>query len=96
MSVFRLFRPGLIGVTVHTSLLMGAFMFSYYAISFWYPTFLREMDRDPLAYLIAFNVGAIVGTATWGRLSETGLGRRGAVSTSAIIGVSSVPLFPGW
>ena len=93
VSFVRLLRPDLLGVTVHTSLLMGAFMFSYYSLSFWYPTFLLEAGRDPLGYLIAFNAGAIIGTASWGRLSETALGRRGAVSLAALIGVASVPFF---
>ena len=93
VSLVRLFRPDLLGVTVQTSLLMSAFMFSYYSISFWYPTFLLEAGRDPLGYLIAFNLGAILGTALWGRASETRLGRRGAVSVSALIGVASIPLF---
>lgn len=93
VSFLRLLRPDLLGVTVHTSLLMGAFMFSYYSLSFWYPTFLLEAGLEPLGYLIAFNAGAIVGTGTWGRLSETRLGRRGAVSLSALIGVAAVPLF---
>ena len=93
MSLVRLFRPDLLGVTVQTSFLMSAFMFSYYSISFWYPTFLLEAGRDPLGYLIAFNVGAILGTALWGRASETRLGRRGAVSLSALMGVASIPLF---
>ena len=68
-------------------------MFSYYSITFWYPTFLLEVGRDPLGYLIAFNLGAILGMASWGRASETRLGRRGAVSMSAAMGVASVPLF---
>ena len=93
VSLLRLFRPDLLGVTIQTSLLMGVFMVSYYSITFWYPTFLREAGRDPLGYLIAFNVGAILGTASWGRISETRLGRRGAVSLSALGGVASVPLF---
>lgn len=93
LSFVRLFRPDLLGVTVQTSLLMSVFMFSYYSISFWYPTFLIEIGRDPLWYLVAFNLGAIVGAAFWGRVSETKLGRRGAVSTSALIGVASAPLF---
>ena len=77
ISVLRLLRRDLLGVTVQTSLLIGAFMVSYYSISFWYPTFLRETGRDPLGYLIAFNAAAIVGTTLWGRASETWLGRRG-------------------
>ena len=93
VSLVRLFQPDLLGATIQTSLLMSVFMFSYYSITFWYPTFLLEVGRDPLGYLIAFNLGAILGMASWGRASETRLGRRGAVSMSAVMGVASVPLF---
>ena len=93
VSLVRLFQPDLLGATIQTSLLMSVFMFSYYSITFWYPTFLLELGRDPLGYLIAFNLGAILGMASWGRASETRLGRRGAVSMSAVMGVASVPLF---
>ena len=93
VSLVRLFRPDLLAATIQTSLLMSVFMFSYYSITFWYPTFLLEVGRDPLGYLIAFNLGAILGMAAWGRASETRLGRRGAVSMSAVMGVASVPLF---
>ena len=68
-------------------------MCSYYSINFWYPTFLREAGRPVLGYLVAFNVGAIIGTASWGRLSESRLGRRGAVSMAALLGVASIPLY---
>ena len=93
VSLVRLLQPDLLGATIQTSLLMSVFMFSYYSITFWYPTFLLEVGRDPLGYLIAFNLGAILGMASWGRASETRLGRRGAVSMSAVMGVASVPLF---
>jgi len=93
VSVVRLLRPDLLGVTAHTSLVMSVFMVSYYSFTFWYPTFLIELGRDPLGHLILFNLGAVVGMAFWGRASETELGRRGAVSASAMIGVVSVPLF---
>ena len=92
-SAVQLLRPDLLWATVQTSLVMGAFMFSYYSITFWYPTLLREVGRDPLVYLVAFNLGAIVGTAGWGRISETAWGRRGAVSASALIGVASLPVY---
>jgi MFS family permease len=46
-----------------------------------------------LSYLAAFNVGAIVGTAVWGRLSETVLGRRGAGSITLVLGIASLPLY---
>ena len=93
VSVVRLFQPDLLWVTIQSSLLISVFMFSYYSISFWYPTFLRELDVDPLRYLVAFNAGAIAGIALWGRASEGVLGRRGAVTLAALAGVASVPLF---
>jgi MFS family permease len=66
----------------------------YYSLNFWYPTFLRDSGRDNLLpYLAAFNAGAILGTAAWGRLSEGRLGRRGAFTATLILGVASLPLF---
>ena len=47
---------------------------------FWYPTFLREAGLPAIPYLIALNVGAILGTALWGRVSETRAGQRGAAT----------------
>jgi SHS family lactate transporter-like MFS transporter len=93
VSIVRLLRPDLLWVTVQCSLLISVFMFSYYSISFWYPTFLRDLELDPLRYLVAFNVGAIVGIAFWGRASEGVLGRRGAVTLAALTGLASVPLY---
>ena len=93
VSVLRLFQPDLWWATVQSSLLMGTFMFSYYSLSFWYPTFLREGGHGTLGYLIAFNLGAIVGMALWGRASETRLGRRGAISAGALIGVAVLPAY---
>ena len=95
VSVLRLFQPDLWWATVQSSLLMGTFMFSYYSLSFWYPTFLREGGHGTLGYLIAFNLGAIVGMALWGRASETRLGRRGAISAGALIGVAVLPAYLG-
>jgi SHS family lactate transporter-like MFS transporter len=91
--IARIFSPGLIGTTVQTTLLIGSFMGIYYSVNFWYPTFLIEAQRPTLPYLAAFNVGAIVGTAVWGRLSETWLGRRGAMTATIILGVASLPLY---
>jgi SHS family lactate transporter-like MFS transporter len=68
-------------------------MFSYYSISFWYPTFLRGQELDPLRYVVAFNGAAIVGIAFWGRASEGPMGRRGAVTLAALTGVASAPIF---
>ena len=94
-SIVLLLRRDLLWATVQSSILMGAFMFSYYSLSFWYPTFLRESGRETIGYLLAFNFGAVVGMALWGRASETRLGRRGAIAAAALIGVASIPAYLG-
>jgi MFS family permease len=94
LSVLRIFQPALLATTLQTTLVIGAFMCIYYSLNFWYPTFLRDSGRtNLLPFLAAFNVGAIAGTATWGRLSEGRLGRRGAFTATLILGVASLPLF---
>ena len=95
VSILQLLRPDLLWATVQASILMGAFMFSYYSLSFWYPTFLREVGREPLGYLLAFNLGAVVGMALWGHASGTRLGRRGAVAAAALTGVAAIPAYVG-
>jgi len=66
----------------------------YYSLNFWYPTFLRNAGHASLLpFLAAFNIGAIAGTATWGRLSEGRLGRRGAFTATLILGPASLPFF---
>src|SRR5262252_3781717 len=92
-SVGRIFQRDLIFTTLHTTAIIGAFMCVYYSVNFWYPTFLRETSRPTLPYLAAFNFGAIIGVAAWGRLSETRLGRRGAVTITIIVGMASLPLY---
>lgn len=93
ISLTRIFQRDLIFTTVHTTLVIGAFMCIYYSVNYWYPTFLRDAGRSTLPYLAAFNIGAIVGTATWGRLSETRLGRRGAATITMLLGIASLPLY---
>jgi SHS family lactate transporter-like MFS transporter len=94
LSVVRLFQRDLLGTTIQTTLVIGAFMCIYYSLNFWYPTVLRDAGRtNLLPFLAAFNVGAILGTATWGRLSEGRLGRRGAFTATLILGPASLPLF---
>jgi SHS family lactate transporter-like MFS transporter len=94
-SILRIFRRDLVATTLQTSLLMAGFLMSYYSITFWYPTFLRESSLPTVRYLVALNLGAIVGTALWGRVSETRAGRRGAVALAALIGVLAIPIFVG-
>jgi len=94
-SIRQLLRPDLLWATVQASILMGAFMFSYYSLSFWYPTFLRELGREPLGYLLAFNLAGVAGMALWGAASETRLGRRGAIAAAALTGVAAIPAYVG-
>jgi SHS family lactate transporter-like MFS transporter len=93
VSLLRLFGRELLPTTLQTSVLIGSFMFSYYSISFWYATFLREMGRSTLTYLVALNVGSIVGATVWGRVSEGRAGRRGAATIAALGGLGMVPLY---
>jgi SHS family lactate transporter-like MFS transporter len=93
ISFLRLFYPDLILTTLQTTLVIGAFMCIYYSLNYWYPTLHREAGRDPLGYLVAFNLGAIAGTLSWGSLSQTRLGRRGAVTITVLMGMVSLPLY---
>jgi SHS family lactate transporter-like MFS transporter len=93
ISLWRIFQRDLIWTTIQTTAVLGAFMCVYYSVNYWYPTLLREAGRPTLPYLTAFNIGAIVGTAAWGRLSETALGRRGAVTITMCLGMASLPLY---
>jgi SHS family lactate transporter-like MFS transporter len=94
LSLTRIFQRNLIGTTIQTTLVIGSFMCIYYSLNFWYPTWLRdEGQMNLLPFLAAFNVGAILGTATWGRLSEGWLGRRGAFTATLILGPASLPFF---
>ncbi len=94
LSLVRIFQRGLLGTTIQTTLVIGSFMCIYYSLNFWYPTVLRDAGRtNLLPFLAAFNVGAILGTATWGRLSEGRLGRRGAFTCTLILGPASLPFF---
>ena len=94
LSVVRIFQPDLLATTIQTTLVIGSFMCIYYSLNFWYPTFLRQSGHtNLLPMLAAFNIGAILGTATWGRLSEGRLGRRGAFTATLILGPASLPFF---
>jgi SHS family lactate transporter-like MFS transporter len=93
LSLVRILRKDLIGTTVHTAILMTVLMFSYYSLAFWYPTFLRELGFSPLLYVVALNAGAVAGTALWGRVSDTKLGRRGTVAMTALFSLFLIPLY---
>src|SRR6185295_15329759 len=93
VSLARIFNRDLIGTTVHCSLLAACFMVSYYSVTYWYATFLQNRGFNTLPYIVALNVGGIVGSAFWGGVSEGRLGRRGAVTCAAALGVVVSPLY---
>jgi SHS family lactate transporter-like MFS transporter len=93
ISLARLFDRDLRAVTVHTSILMGAFVFMYQATTFWYPTLLAALDHRPLPFMIGLNAGAVIGSVLFGALSERWLGRRGAATIGMAISLLGVPLF---
>jgi MFS transporter, SHS family, lactate transporter len=93
LSLGRLFARDVLPVTLHTSIMMGAFLFMYHSITYWYPTLLGRMHRQPLAFLVALNFGAVAGAVAIGRLSETRFGRRGAATLATLIGVLVIPLY---
>jgi SHS family lactate transporter-like MFS transporter len=93
VSLARIFGPDLLGTTLHCSLLAAGFMVSYYSVSYWYATFLQSRGLNALPYIIALNAGGILGSAFWGGVSEGRLGRRGAVTCAAALGVAVSPLY---
>lgn len=93
MSLARIFGPDLLGTTVHCSLLAAGFMVSYYSVTYWYARFLQDRGLNTLPYVFALNAGGIVGSAFWGGASEGRLGRRGAVTCAAALGVAVSPLY---
>ena len=72
---------------------LSALMFSYQSMSFWYASLLRGKSLAPLPYLAALNIGGIMGAAAWGRLADTTLGPRRAMSLGALLSIAAMPLF---
>src|SRR5690242_12087850 len=59
LSIVGLFAPDVVKTTIHTALLMGAFLFMYHSITFWYPTLITRMHRPTLPFLFALNLGGV-------------------------------------
>ena len=93
VSLMRIFHRDLIGTTIHCSLLAACFMVSYYSVTYWYARFLQLRGLNTLPFIIALNVGGIIGSAFWGGISQGRLGRRGAVTCAAALGVVVSPLY---
>jgi SHS family lactate transporter-like MFS transporter len=93
LSIVGLFSRDVIAATIHTSLLMGAFLFMYHSITFWYPTLITRMHRPTLPFLFALNLGGVTGALAVGRWSEGAMGRRGAATLATFVGLLSIPLY---
>jgi SHS family lactate transporter-like MFS transporter len=93
LSLTRMFDPDLRWVTIHTSLLMGAFVWMYQSTTIWYPTLLANLKQQPLAFLLLLNAGGVIGSIAFGTLSEKWGGRRGAATLGMIAGVLSAPVY---
>ena len=93
LSLRRLFDRDLIWVTLHTSLLMGAFVSVYQSTTFWYPTLLASRQLPPLSFLLALNAGGVIGSVALGAMSERWGGRRGSATLGMAVGMLSVPLY---
>jgi len=92
LSLARLFDHDLRWVTIHTSLVMGAFVFMYQSSTFWYATLLTQMKQPTLAYLLLLNAGGVIGSGWFGWLSER-WGRRGSATIGVVAGMASAFLF---
>jgi SHS family lactate transporter-like MFS transporter len=92
-SLARIFQADLLGTTIHCSVLAAAFMVSYYSVTYWYATFLQGRALNTLPFIIALNAGGIAGSAFWGGVSEGRLGRRGAVTSAAALGILVSPFY---
>lgn len=93
LSVARLFDRDLVKVTLHTSLLMGAFVSVYQSTTFWYPTLLGQLKLQPLWFLLLLNAGGALGSMALGAASETWGGRRGSATLGMVVGLLSLPLY---
>jgi SHS family lactate transporter-like MFS transporter len=87
------FRRELAWRVARVMLVLGALMFSYQSMTYWYASLLRTVGRTPLAYLVALNAGGIIGAALWGALGTSRLGHRGAISLASGATVCALPLF---
>ena len=93
LSLARLFDRDLVWVTLHTSLLMGAFVSVYQSTTFWYPTLLSTMKLQPLSFLLLLNAGGMLGSVALGAMSERWGERRGSATIGMVVGLAAVPLY---
>jgi SHS family lactate transporter-like MFS transporter len=74
-------------------LLLGAMMFAYQSLSFWYGTLVRAEGQSPLLHVAALNLGGILGAAAWGAVAGTRLGATGTIALGGLTTLVSLPAF---
>ena len=93
-SLIRLFWRDVLPSTIHTSLVMSAFIFMYHSITYWYPTLIgNQLHHATLPYLALLNIGGITGALFFGQISEGRLGRRGSAAIATLVGILVIPIF---
>src|SRR5262245_3931173 len=93
-SLIRLFWRDVLPATIHTSLVMSAFIFMYHSITYWYPTPIgNQLHHATVPYLALLNIGGITGALFFGQISEGRLGRRGSAALATIVGILVIPIF---
>jgi SHS family lactate transporter-like MFS transporter len=74
-------------------LLLGAMMFAYQSLSFWYGTLVRGEGQSPLLHVTALNLGGILGAAAWGAVAGTRLGAAGTIALGGLTTLVCLPIF---
>ncbi len=86
-------RVRLTEIPIRSVLLLGAMMFAYQSLSFWYGTLVRLESRPVLPYVVALNAGGILGAAIWGMAAATRLKPTGTIALGSGLAVAGLPLF---
>ncbi len=73
--------------------LLGAMMFAYQSLSFWYGTLVRAEGHSPLLHVAALNIGGILGAAAWGAVAGTRLGAAGTIALGGATTLVCLPIF---
>jgi MFS transporter, SHS family, lactate transporter len=92
-AAHRSWRERWNGFPLWPMLLLGAVMFAYQSIVFWYGTLIRLEGQPPLAYVAALNIGGIAGAAALGTIAGTRIGPAATIALGAGCGIASLPLF---
>ena len=96
ISAVGLFKPGMLGNTIHACLLMSAAQTSSFCMTLLWPTYLtRELHLtigQRTEFVMMFNVFCIFGYWISGALSEK-IGRRVTLVIFSLIGALGIPLY---